>query len=647
MYDFFLACNTQLGISFADFKTSSGRIAELKSKVCKLSKLYLAYPCNRKSLDHHVKFNTSNESKETTATKLVTRFWSSHYKVDGQTGDSHVPLAEALELFHTCHKEMKLEKDEFTDLSPAALRDRLILKEDELCFWGSPLSRRARQAQKRSRNTESGPINNNDLLGDNVTPLKNISRFWNEHYTVGNAHGTISANEAYNHFALSKDFKGELLHQFNQSSRQVTGLKSVYNSKGAEKVYFAECKSEESTEHHDRYLKTIAEKTVISEQIETGEDRPMSTGSEFKVDLYVVNMRGLITKDNNKCDSLRALTNSGTKSQMIAITETWANGHYDAEFTRSFKGYDIKRSDRIIDLDPSDEYHLTSHGGVMLLSSPDLPLTEKMKFSNGNCEVLICEVPTINAVAITLYRPSGENFSLQKFKEAIKVVNDYLKYSDIEAETKHVIFMGDFNFPDRIVKWDKTMTGFGLTADYSEGESQEKKAFELLLNLSEDFDLDQIVDKPTHKENTLDLAFTNYPSRFSDCTVQDLGMISDHNLVHFQFEAALKSDQVEIESGTENKECKMDEFSQYDYGGGNVEATKKEFKKIRWDEILRPEFSDTLSVKFKEQLAKAMQRAQVPKWRKPRKDRSLNSKKVEELIKQRNVYYQKLYTQTL
>ena len=116
---------------------------------------------------------------------------------------------------------------------------------------------------------------------------------------------------------------------------------------------------------------------------------------------------------------------------LVAITETWANGHYDAEYTRSFKGYDIKRSDRIIDLDPSDEFHLTSHGGVMLLSSPDLPLTEKMKFSNGNCEVLICEVPTINAVAITLYRPSDENFSLQKFKNAyeeqVKVVYEKKK----------------------------------------------------------------------------------------------------------------------------------------------------------------------------------------------------------------------------
>ena len=133
------------------------------------------------------------------------------------------------------------------------------------------------------------------------------------------------------------------------------------------------------------------------------------------MDLFLLNTEGLITLHRNKCDSLKENTNLGDKnsSKIIAITETWATHTYNEEYKKTFEGYNVKRSDRkdkkgdAVD----DPEHLNGRGGVMLLTTPDIPITVKLEFSNGNCEVLIVYLKTIDTVVVVMYRPSGKNFS--------------------------------------------------------------------------------------------------------------------------------------------------------------------------------------------------------------------------------------------
>ena len=56
----------------------------------------------------------------------------------------------------------------------------------------------------------------------------------------------------------------------------------------------------------------------------------------------------------------------------------------------------------------------------------------------------------------------------------------------------------------------------GLIADFSEGESIQKRAFEILLELAEEHQLEQIVNQPTRGKNVLDLVFNSTSNLFID-----------------------------------------------------------------------------------------------------------------------------------
>ena len=96
-----------------------------------------------------------------------------------------------------------------------------------------------------------------------------------------------------------------------------------------------------------------------------------------------------------------------------------------------------------------------------------------------------------------------------------------------------MILAGDFNLPPRIVKW--VYSDEGLFANYVEGESDEKQGFHLLMDLTNEYSLDQIVDKPTRENNILDLVFTDNPTIFQSCTVTGIRPISDHNPIKIDF----------------------------------------------------------------------------------------------------------------
>ena len=69
-----------------------------------------------------------------------------------------------------------------------------------------------------------------------------------------------------------------------------------------------------------------------------------------------------------------------------------------------------------------------------------------------------------------------------------------------------IISAGDFNFPLRIVDW--VSGDEGLFADYVEGASDEKQGFQLLMDITNEYSVDQIDEKPTTENNILNLQRT-------------------------------------------------------------------------------------------------------------------------------------------
>ena len=181
---------------------------------------------------------------------------------------------------------------------------------------------------------------------------------------------------------------------------------------------------------------------------------------------------------SNKCPFIHEITKSGNPSKIIGITETWANQNFDGEYTAHFKGFNIAKSDRDISQDNPNEEHLKKQGGVMLITSSDLPINTIKTFSNGNCELLITELPTINTAILVLYSPSGKNFTLAKFNAALSQIHCYLETEFNKTKDQQLIIMGDFNFRPEVVEW--VQSDHGLIADYKEGLTEEKRAFNML-----------------------------------------------------------------------------------------------------------------------------------------------------------------------
>ena len=226
---------------------------------------------------------------------------------------------------------------------------------------------------------------------------------------------------------------------------------------------------------------------------------------------------------------------------------------------------------------------LKKNGGCLLLTTPDIIQKEVSRFSNGNCELLISELPSIHTSVLLLYRPSGMNFNPKKFKEAFDKIKQYLLQNANKDHPLKIIMTGDFNFPPSLVEWieeDNT-----AIAEYTEGSSGEKVILQEVLTTADDYGLHQIVTKATRKNNILDLVFTNEPSFFSNFSTTVIEPISDHNIVHFDFKPYIK-DAPNSSKPTPSSEKIESELSKYNFKGSDHNKIREEIGKKNWDEII-------------------------------------------------------------
>ena len=204
-------------------------------------------------------------------------------------------------------------------------------------------------------------------------------------------------------------------------------------------------------------------------------------------------------------------------------------------------------------------------------------------------------------------RLTGKNASLQKFIEVLSRTKMIINNIQNNGNTiNNLLVMGDFNFSPNIVTWEKSKRG--LTADYSEGNTEEKRAFGHLLDLVDDLNLEQVVDKPTRGRNILDLIFTDKPSTLSDITSTVLKPLSDHNLVH----GTISTDNITKVNGT--KPASRNDIGQFNFKRANSDLIKDILSRKDWEAILDTTDIESLNAKFHDTLAEVAIEANVPKY---------------------------------
>ena len=92
-----------------------------------------------------------------------------------------------------------------------------------------------------------------------------------------------------------------------------------------------------------------------------------------------------------------------------------------------------------------------------------------------------------------------------------------LSHKGKKLPSVHVL--GDFNFKD--IDWPDRLSKSGSTLSQSEGQ--------ILIDIMNDYGLEQMVHFPTREKNILDLILTTLPGQFQDVLSPD--KLSDHDIV--------------------------------------------------------------------------------------------------------------------
>lgn len=235
-------------------------------------------------------------------------------------------------------------------------------------------------------------------------------------------------------------------------------------------------------------------------------------------------------------------------------------------------------------------------------------MTKVDTFSNGNCELLVAESRLLNIVVIVFYRPSGKNYSLQKFKAAL---NKIRQHTD---ENANIIMMGDFNFNDKVVTWENIDNI--LLANVQAGTTPEKQGFAALSTLANDLNLEQQVELPTrhNPDNILDLVYTNIPDQVEDfktspLTSEDITKTrtSDHNLVTFSLTLDCPKPK------PSNTDMDILEIEKYNFKRANKTNLDNALGAKDWENILKNAPTENLMGTFMDHLADAARQTGVPK----------------------------------
>lgn len=187
--------------------------------------------------------------------------------------------------------------------------------------------------------------------------------------------------------------------------------------------------------------------------------------------------------------------------------------HLDDTFSNSEifpQNFNVYRNDR------------NSHGGgVFIIVKDTLPSSQVD--TGASCEIVWCCIHGRSGQTLivgSFYCPPQSSIAvLEELTKSIRIIK--AKYP-----SARLILGGDFNAPG--IDWKNGC----LTESYT------SKSFrELLITISSDYFLEQVVSEPTRGRNLLDLCFTTHPNQVKQCST--MPGLSDHEAVIVTFATSL------------------------------------------------------------------------------------------------------------
>jgi hypothetical protein len=244
--------------------------------------------------------------------------------------------------------------------------------------------------------------------------------------------------------------------------------------------------------------------------------------------------------------------------EFIAITETWLTDEIDSDIFK-FGEYSVYRRDRQTD----------PHGGVMLLVHNSIP--SELILRNSDIEILwvLTDFGSHQTVLGVYYRANVSHVhELDLLRDELDVIVGLYPLAPI-------VLTGDFNMPD--IDW---IRGFSPNI-YKQDE---------YLELFSEYNLTQVVDRPTRRDKILDLVLASEPSSILKVETHAPIGKSDHDVVEC------------VISGTSRPERKDECQYRYIWSRAKWKELKQELQLINWWDIFLEEDLhdvDRLWTKFK------------------------------------------------
>jgi hypothetical protein len=141
------------------------------------------------------------------------------------------------------------------------------------------------------------------------------------------------------------------------------------------------------------------------------------------------------------------------------------------------------------------------------------------------------------------------------------------------------------------------------------GNTEEKASVSALLELAQEYFLQQLVTEPTRKEHILDLVFTSNNTMVKNVKVSQLPQISDHHLV-----TVLTDHGSGLPSEGKKAETEGPKIASYNFAKADVGQFKGALQSVQWAEVVGMENS-SLQEKTKyffDAVCKAAEKSGVP-----------------------------------
>jgi len=265
----------------------------------------------------------------------------------------------------------------------------------------------------------------------------------------------------------------------------------------------------------------LSEKSVGSPGLPKASSSPKRPGKkqnntklkETPLKILIINFQSI----KNKKPELNEIITS-VKPDIIIGSETWLNPEIPSCEYFPTDEYNIYRKDR-----PKNTQN-QSYGGVLLAVSTKLH-SKEVKELQTDSEIVWCEVNMENTRKLPLgsyYRPpSDKGQSLDELSNSLNRINQNSKST--------IILGGDFNLGH--IDWNVPCTIPG---------KPDTKQHDQLIDILNGNSLEQIVDKPTRGNRTIDLILTNIPSKINKVETMPAIGNADHDIVFTECSLSLK-----------------------------------------------------------------------------------------------------------